>query len=180
MHLNLIVAYDRNRGIGRDNQLLWHLADDMSFFKKMTTNQVVIMGRKTYESLPERFRPLPNRINIVITRSDIQSIYSDLIYVHTADEAIRRAVEYQDKDVFVIGGGQIYKEMLPFVQTIYATEVEALLDADTFFASLDATWTSELISLHHRNDKNDFDFKIIKYSRKCLVSSNDSSQSQIL
>lgn len=166
MHLSLIVAYDRNRAIGRDNQLLWHLADDMSFFKKMTTNQVVIMGRKTYQSLPERFRPLPNRFNIVITRSDARSIHSDLVYVNTANEAISRAAEYQDKDVFVIGGGQIYKEMLPLVQTIYATEVEASLDADTFFESLDATWTSEEISSHEKNDKNDFDFKIVKYSRK--------------
>ena len=166
MHLNLIVAYDRNRGIGRDNQLLWHLADDMSFFKKMTSNQVVIMGRKTYESLPERFRPLPNRTNIVITRSNLQSVHSDLVYVNTANAAISLAAEYQDKDVFVIGGGQIYKDMLPFVQAIYATEVEASLDADTFFESLDATWTSELISSHLKNDKNDFDFKIKKYSRK--------------
>lgn len=135
METIIIVAVSENDAIGKDNKLLFHLKEDMQNFKRLTTNNVVVMGRKTYESIG---KPLKDRINIVISRSDNKG-EGNLIWVHSLEEAIKKAKEYE-KDIYIIGGGSIYKEALEkdIVDKIYLTRIKKRVnDADTFFPRLD-------------------------------------------
>lgn len=135
METIIIVAVSENDAIGKDNKLLFHLKEDMQNFKRLTTSNVVIMGRKTYESIG---KPLKDRINIVISRSDNKD-EENLIWVHSLEEAMKKAKEYE-KDIYIIGGGSIYKEALKkdIVDKIYLTRINKRVnDADTFFPRLD-------------------------------------------
>lgn len=135
METIIIVAVSENDAIGKDNKLLFHLKEDMQNFKRLTTSNVVIMGRKTYESIG---KPLKDRINIVISRSDNKD-EENLIWVHSLEEAMKKAKEYE-KDIYIIGGGSIYKEALEkdIVDKIYLTRINKRInDADTFFPRLD-------------------------------------------
>jgi dihydrofolate reductase len=124
----LVVAHSANRVIGRDGGLPWRLPGDLKRFRALTTGQTVIMGRRTYESLPDAFRPLPNRRNVVLTsdpgyRADGAELAADLNAALVAP-------------CFVIGGGEVYAQALPRAQRVYATELEAEVDGDTFFPPL--------------------------------------------
>jgi len=126
--INCLVAVDRNRGIGFEGQMPWpHLKGDMKWFKQMTTGQVVIMGSTTYDSMG---KPLPNRINVVISRKR-------LLGDHTFDDCGSAldycAVEYLDKDIFVIGGSAIYEQYLDIIDRFYVTEIDATYQCDKFF-----------------------------------------------
>ncbi|MDQ3742188.1 MAG: dihydrofolate reductase [Actinomycetota bacterium] len=114
----IVVAHSRNRVIGRDGGLPWHLPTDLKRFKELTTGATVVMGRKTYESIPERFRPLPGRRNVVVSRSGLR-----------LEEALTDAC-------FVIGGGEVYAQALPHADRVYATEIDADVDGDAFFPEL--------------------------------------------
>ncbi len=137
MKVSIIAAIGKNRELGKDNKLLWHIKEDLQRFKSLTVGHPIIMGRKTWESLP--FKPLPNRINIVVTRDvdkfkDLYPFVSEI--VSSIESAIERAKATSDaKEVFIIGGGQIYKEALEkgLVDKLYLTLVNADSDADTFF-----------------------------------------------
>lgn len=128
--LSLIVAYDDERGIGKDNDLLWRISADLKRFKALTTGHPIVMGRKTYQSIG---RPLPERTNIVITRdSDFGADGCEV--VGSLNEALQTAFHAPGSDeVFVIGGGEIYRQALPQVDTIYATEVTGAHQATVFF-----------------------------------------------
>lgn len=137
----IIAAIGKNRELGKNNKLLWHIQADMKRFRKLTLNQVVIMGRKTYDSLPEKFQPLPKRINIVISRhltyqaSAIKRLPDDtkLIFTNSVKEAIKKARSFK-KEIFVIGGASIYKQTLPLADKLYLTLVEKNYpQADVFF-----------------------------------------------
>lgn len=130
MVISLIVAVSSNNAIGKDNQLLWHLPNDMKFFKMSTWAMPVVMGRKTFESMGNK--PLNGRPNIIITRQQNWTAEGVLV-VHSLEEAIALAEEKDYKELFVIGGGEIYKAALPIAHKIYLTRVEITLDADTFF-----------------------------------------------
>jgi len=134
MIISLIVAVSSNNAIGKDNQLLWHLPNDMKFFKMSTWAMPVVMGRKTFESMGSK--PLNGRPNIVITRQQNWTAEGVLV-VHSLEEAIAHAGENDYKEIFVIGGGEIYKAALPIAHKIYLTRVEATPDADTFFPEWD-------------------------------------------
>ena len=126
--INCIVAVDKSHGIGFQGQMPWpHLKGDMQWFKRMTTGQVVIMGSTTYDSIG---KPLPNRINVVISR---KRILGD----HTFDDCGRAldycSVEYPDKDIFIIGGGNIYRQYLDIIDRFYITEIDEEYQCDTFF-----------------------------------------------
>ena len=124
-----VVAHASNRVIGRDGDLPWHLPSDMKFFRELTTGGTVIMGRRTWESIPERFRPLPGRRNLVLSRGgEIEGAE-----VFTSLEA---ALEAADGDVFVIGGGATYEAALPLADRVYATEIDAEVEGDTRFPEL--------------------------------------------
>lgn len=141
MVLSQVVAAADNNAIGKDNQLLWTLPNDMKFFKNTTWGMPVIMGRKTYESLG---KPLAGRTNIVITRQHNWKP-DGVIVVHDVKEAMAAAGETDAKEAFIIGGGEIYRQTLSISQRVYLTRVHTTLDADTYFPELnDADW--ELLS----------------------------------
>lgn len=128
--LSIIVATDMNGGIGKDNKLMWHIPDDLKRFKEITLNKTVIMGRKTFESLPFQFG-FPDRNNIVITNK-ISGIHDGVTYTNDIDRLIKE-YQYSDEEVFVVGGAEIYKQFLPYCETIYQTNVRSKFEADTFF-----------------------------------------------
>jgi len=134
MEISIIAAVGPNRELGKDNKLLWHISEDMKRFKELTTGKIVVMGRKTYESLG---KPLPNRTNIIITRDPNYKAEGCLV-VHSLTEAIKRSKIKNQKskienEVFIIGGGEIYKQALPLADKLYLTVVEGKFEADTFF-----------------------------------------------
>ena len=141
MGVSLIVAVAENGVIGKDNNLIWHLPKDMHFFKETTLGHHVIMGRKNFESIPHKYRPLPNRTNVVITRQATYQAEGCLV-VNSVKEALEIAKKNGDTEPFIIGGGQIYKLALEanLVDTIYLTKVHHAYDGDTFFSELGKDW----------------------------------------
>lgn len=129
MKISIIVAMDKKRGIGKGNKLLWQIPEDMRRFKKLTSGHVVIMGRKTFESIG---KVLPHRTDIIITHNS-SLIIQDAIVVSSLEDALNKAKEVEKEEAFVIGGGQIYQQALPFADKLYLTIVEAEKEADTFF-----------------------------------------------
>lgn len=131
--VSLIVAASTNNAIGKQGQLLWSLPNDMKFFKDSTWGMVVIMGRKTYESVD---KPLPGRINIVITTNPDWK--ADNVWVATnLDDALQQAATTNCKEIFIIGGGEIYRQSMATADRIYITRIHAVLDGDTFFPAID-------------------------------------------
>ena len=158
---SIIVAYDKNHGIGASNDLLWtrDLPADLLHFKEVTTGSAIIMGRKTYESIG---RPLPNRQNIVISR-DMEPI-DGFTVVRDLDEAYSAATS---DDVYVIGGGQIYELAIDTVDQILATEVDESFNAEVFFPELDPTIWQEVSREHHdKDDANKYDYTFVVYKRR--------------
>lgn len=141
MRVSLIVAVSENGVIGKDNDLIWHLPKDMKFFKDTTKGHHVIMGRKNFESIPHKFRPLPGRTNIIITR---QKDYKaeGCIVVNSVEESLDIAKNNNDKEPFIIGGGQIYKLSLEanLIDRIYLTRIHHTFEGDTFFPDLSEDW----------------------------------------
>lgn len=164
--MNLIVAVDKNWGIGKDNRLLVSIPQDMKFFRETTSDSVVIMGRKTLESLPGG-KPLPKRINIVIS-SDINYVVPGAVVVHSVSQAITEAEKYSDKKIFVIGGASIYRQMLPYCDFAYVSKIEHEFDADTYFPNLDemGDWVVENISEKYEYENMSFCF--VKYKNNSV------------
>lgn len=162
-NLTVIVAVDENNAIGKDNDLIWHLSDDLKRFKELTSGNPIIMGRKTFESFP---KPLPNRKHIVITRQTNYKAPEGVIIVHSIEEAID-AVK-NETNPFIIGGGQIYKEALLFANKIELTRVHYTFDsADTFFPPLDTSIWRETQNIFHKKDaKHDYEFSFITYVKQ--------------
>lgn len=134
--LCLIVAQAANRAIGKDNQMPWHLPEDLQYFKRVTMGKPIIMGRKTFESIG---RPLPGRTNIVITRQkDWQA--NGVQAAGSLAAAIELAATEAPEEIMVIGGAQIYQESLPLADRIYLTQIHESFDGDAFFPPLDGTW----------------------------------------
>ena len=134
MLISFVVAASTNNAIGRNSQLLWHLPNDMKFFKNITWAMPVIMGRKTFESMTGK--PLQGRLNIIITRQKDWSAEGTTI-VHSLEEALKAAASANYKEAFVIGGGEIFTEAMPLADKIYITRVDAVLEGDAFFPVID-------------------------------------------
>jgi len=164
----LIVAKSTNNVIGKDNKLLWKLSGDMKHFRETTTGHYVIMGRKTYESLD---KPLPNRVNIVVTRDKTYTATGCLV-THSLEEAIELCGDSMSS--FIIGGGEIYKEALDkqLVDIIYMTEVDVELEGDTHFPVLDLNeWHClPFYKRFDQDDKNEYSFTIWEYYRANMFS----------
>jgi len=133
--LSLIAAVAQNGAIGKDNQLLWQLPEDLRYFRETTRGKAVIMGRKTWESLPAAFRPLPGRRNIVVTR-DRHYVATGATVVHSLPEALTAAGD--ESETFVIGGAELYRQALPLAQRLYLTEVAQTCAGDVFFPEISA------------------------------------------
>ena len=159
--LTLIAAAGEHNGIGKNNQLIWHLSDDLKRFKSLTKNHCMIMGRKTFESFD---KPLPNRTHIVITRQKNYEVPEGVIVVDNLDDALDFAKN--DNQPFIIGGGEIYKLAMPYADKIELTRVHASFDADTFFPKIDpALWKETQNTFHDKDDKHSYAFSFITYSR---------------
>lgn len=166
MNISIIVALGSNLAIGKNNSLVWHLPADMKFFKEKTTGHCVITGRKNYESIPEKFRPLPNRTNIIITRQQDYNAPGTII-TSSIEEAIRKAEQTGDTEIFIIGGGDIFKQSLHLADTLYLTEIEECFDADVFFPKLNMLEWQEVSRVKGiRDEKNKYDYSFVTYKRK--------------
>lgn len=156
--LTLVVAVDANNGIGINNQLPWHLPEDLAHFKRTTSGHPIIMGRKTFDSIG---RPLPNRRNIVITRNpDWQR---DGVEAVTSIAAAKALVG--DAPAFIIGGGQIFADTLAEADRLIVTHIDKVFDCDAFFPAIDPAQWKEIAREKHHSDANGFDFSYVTYDR---------------
>lgn len=161
--LTIIVAAGENNAIGKDNDLIWHLSDDLKRFKALTNGHHIIMGRKTFESFP---KPLPNRTHIVITRQNGYKAPEGVIIVNNLDDAIDAA--RHDKQPFIIGGGEIYKQSMTLADKIELTRVHSNFEnADTYFPEIDTMQWTEINRVSHDADENhEYAFSFITYVKK--------------
>jgi len=163
MIVSAIVAMSKNRVIGKDNKIPWHLPADLKYFKKTTLNHHIILGRKCYESIG---KPLPNRVNIVVTR-DTKYKASGCVIVHSIEEALDYARRHDETEVFIAGGGEIYKQTMHLWDKLYLTEVDTQAEGDVFFCEIiEKEW---LIYKKYNNlsdDENPFNYEFRIYNRK--------------
>ncbi|WGD33620.1 dihydrofolate reductase [Olleya sp. YS] len=161
-NLTIIVAAGENNEIGKNNNLIWHLSDDLKRFKALTSGHHIIMGRKTFESFP---KPLPNRTHIVISRQANYKAPEGVIVVNSLEDAI--SIAKKDSQPFIIGGGEIYKLSMPYASKIELTRVHANFDADTFFPEIDRTIWKETSNVFHKKDDNhEYEFSFLTFERK--------------
>lgn len=166
MKISLIAAVAKNYVIGKDNDLPWHLPDDMKYFMNTTKGHHCIMGRKNYDSLPEKFRPLPNRTNIVVTRQAVLKA-PGCIVVHTIDDAIAIAQQHGETETFVIGGAEIYRAALSMANILYITEIDAAVDGDTYFPEFNKDEWKEVSREHHVADaRHAYAFDFVRFEKR--------------
>lgn len=162
--MNLIVAADKNWGIGKDNKLLVSIPSDMKFFRQETMGKVVVMGRKTLESFPNGL-PLKNRTNVVLT-SDKNYQVKDAVIVHSIDEVLEELKKYDDDEIYVIGGGKVYEELLPYCDVAHVTKIDFAFEADTHFPNLDEDPEWEITVASDEQTYFDLEYTFVKYERK--------------
>jgi dihydrofolate reductase len=164
MIISAIAAVSKNGVIGKNNDVPWYLPADIKFFKNTTLNHHVIMGRKTLDSI---VNPLPKRTNIILTR-DLFFVATNVVVTHTLDEALDFAEQNGEEEVFILGGAEIYKLSMPYLDKLYLTEVDVEVpDGDTFFPEVD--WKAwKLISQepHQPDEKNEFAYNFKIYERR--------------
>ncbi|MFN2162650.1 MAG: dihydrofolate reductase [Candidatus Promineifilaceae bacterium] len=161
--VSFVVAMDRNRLIGKGSGLPWRLPDEIRRFKAITMGHPVLMGRKTYETIPQKFRPLPGRTNIILTR---QKGYEapGCIVVHSMEEAL--SAVSPEEELMVIGGSQLFNALLPVVDRLYLTEIDGQYEGDVYFPELNMTQWSEVAREEHpRDDRHDSSFVFLMLDR---------------
>lgn len=160
--LSAIAAMDENRTIGYKNRLPWHLPADLKHFKMLTSHHPILMGRKTFESIG---KPLPNRTNIILTR-DNQYHAPDCIVVTALDQALEAAQQTQTDEIFIIGGAEIYQQLLPHIQRLYLTIVHHSFTGDAFFPELNPHHWQEISREKHLSDEqNNYDYTFLTLKR---------------
>jgi dihydrofolate reductase len=162
--MKLIVNADKNWGIGKGNELLVHIPSDMKFFRETTTGHVVVMGRKTLESFPNKM-PLPKRTNIVLTNNKDYNAHGAIV-VGSKEELLSELEEYDSDEIYIIGGESIYRMMLPYCDTAYVTKLDYAYDADTYFPNLDKMEDWELTEESEEQTFFDIEFTFRTYKRK--------------
>jgi dihydrofolate reductase len=164
MNINCIVACSKNRAIGRENTIPWHLPADLKYFKKITSGNTIIMGRKTFESIG---RPLPNRTNVIISRKTDLIIENCYVF-----DSLEKALDFAnikgEENVFIIGGGEIYKDSISKCNKLYFTEVDVEIDdATVYFPEIsDKDWLLESEEKHLADDLNKYNYSFKIFSRK--------------
>lgn len=165
MIISMIAALSRNRVIGKNNDLPWKLPDDMKFFMEKTKGHHAIMGRKNYDSIPQKFKPLPQRTNIVVTRQK-NFIAPGCIVVDSLTKGLTLAEENNEPETFIIGGAEIYKLGLPHAHRLYLTEIDALIEGDTYFPYFDKDQWSETSRFHHdKDERHAYSFDFVTYDK---------------
>lgn len=163
MKISAIVAISKNRVIGNENDIPWYLPADLKYFKKTTLNHHIIMGRNTFQSIG---KPLPKRTNIVLTRN-AYFLASGCLVAHSLKQALELAFDNEEKEVFIIGGGQIYELALPYVDKVYLTEVDVEVAGDVLFPFLpDSIWKETSSEAHQPDEKNEYAYTFKVYERK--------------
>lgn len=158
--LSIIVAAAENNVIGRNNALIWHISEDLKYFKRITSGHTVIMGRKTFESIG---KPLPNRTNIVISRN-IEFKPEGCVVVSSLNEAIAKTNPNEEN--FIIGGGSIYREAIGLADKLYLTKIQHSYEGDTHFPEIGDEWKEVLREDFERGEKFEHPFSFIVYERK--------------
>lgn len=163
--ISIIAAYGLNNEIGKDNDLLWHLPNDFKWFVKHTKGRPIIMGRKTMESLPGK-KPLKDRLNIVITSQE--TVPEGFKKASSIEDAIKKAKNTNQNEIFIIGGGQIYKQAMKIADKIYITKVHGIFDdANVFFPEFKMEdWTETYFEKNFEDEKHDFDYDFHILERK--------------
>ena len=162
---SFIVARANNGVIGKDNQLIWHMPHDLKFFKETTSGHYVLMGRKSYESMG---KPLPNRLNVIITRNKDYAVEGALV-VHSLEEALQLAEQQQQQEVFILGGGEIYRQALEkkLVDRIYLTEIKDTFEGDTYFPELnEQEWQETHREEYQADHKNPHGYAFVTLEKK--------------
>ncbi len=154
--ITLVAALSQNNCIGNNGKLPWNIKEDMEHFKKITMGHIVLMGRKTWESIPEKFRPLPNRKNIIITRQENYSVPENVEVYETLDEPLEK---YTDQNIMAIGGAEIYKQVFPKADILEITHIHEFVDGDAFFPEIDK-------NIWQEKKREDFEkFSFVTYSK---------------
>lgn len=161
--MNMIVAADRNWAIGNRGSLLVSIPSDIKFFRDMTKGKIVIMGRKTLESLPGG-RPLPMRTTIVLTGKEDYTV-KDAIVCHSVEEVLEKLEGCDPEDIFVAGGGEVYREFLPYCSTVHVTKIDRSYEADTWFPDLDADDEWCITQDSDEQTYFDLEYRFLKYER---------------
>lgn len=162
--LSLIVAIAENNVIGNDNKLIWHISEDLKRFKSITSGNIMLMGRKTFESLPG---VLPNRKHIIITRDNKYSVDSDQVSIINDLNSFIVEHENSDEEIFVIGGAEIYKQLMPYCQKLYLTKVHKSFDGDTYFPEIDySNYQVEYSSDELTDEKTGLKYSFINLVKK--------------
>jgi dihydrofolate reductase len=160
--LTLIAAASENNALGKDNDLVWHLPDDFKRFKALTSGHFIIMGRKTFESFP---KPLPNRTHVIITRQNDYDVPEGCIVVNSLKKAIEVCPE--NEEIFIIGGGQIYKQSIEIADKIELTRVHTTVEADAFFPEIDEdVWEVIQSEYHPKDEKHKYDFTYLTFVKR--------------
>ena len=160
--MKIIVAADKNWAIGSDGKLLCHIPGDLKYFKEKTMGKIVVMGRKTLESLPGG-RPLPNRINIVLTKD--KDFEKEGCVIAGSIEEVLRILSDMEGEAMVMGGGPIYRQLLPYCDGCYVTKIDAAFEADTYFPNLDADGDFRLIWESRPHEENGVTYRFTEYER---------------
>jgi dihydrofolate reductase len=159
--ITIIAAIAENNALGKDNLLIWHLPDDFKRFKQLTSNHYIIMGRKTFESFP---KPLPNRTHIIISRQK-HFKHEGCIVVNSIEQALSKCPE--NEEIFIIGGGEIYKQSLLLADKLELTRVHGIVEADTYFPEINPKdWKLDFEEFHSKDDRHNFDFTFQTYLKK--------------
>lgn len=161
--MNLIVNADQNWGIGKNNELLVHIPNDMKMFRQTTIGKVVVMGRKTLESFPNGM-PLPKRTNIVLTKDENYKA-KEAVIVHSKEDLLEELKKYPDEDIFIIGGESIYRMMLPYCNTAHVTRTDYVYDADTYFPNLDEMEEWHITEESEEETYFDIEYRFVKYEK---------------
>lgn len=162
--MNIIVAVDKNWAIGYQNKLLISIPADMRFFRDVTTNKVVIMGKNTLESFPGGL-PLKNRVNIVIALEKDYKVNGATV-VYSIEEALEEAKKYKSEDIYIIGGASIYRQMLPYCNVAHITKIDYAYQADTYFPNLDEMKDWELAEETEEQTYYDLSYTFCRYEKK--------------
>ncbi len=163
MKISLVAAIAQNNAIGKNNDLLWHLPADFKNFKNTTSGHFILMGRKTFESFP---KPLPNRTHLIITRQKNYLVPDNCFAFTSVNDALEFAKQQNQETVYVLGGGEIYKETISIANELVITHVNAVFeDADAFFPEITADWKMISEEFYKSDEKNKFDFTITVYQK---------------
>jgi len=169
--MNLIVAVDQNYGIGSGNELLYYIPEDLKFFKFKTLNKVIVMGSKTFLSLPDS-APLKNRTNIILTQNE--NLNAKGAIVANSIPALAEVLKsYNSDDIFVIGGASVYTELLPFVKTAYVTKIEATRPAESFFPDIEKEESWKLLDSSKKYVSSGISFSFLAFENIAVKSLND-------